>query len=79
MNEKDIADSRPFQAGDHRREAEQRFRDKETLPAQSIAEVDVRRWSTSCRSTRSSWRCRTRNSCVRRRHAGVVGQLLRSI
>ena len=42
MNEKEDTDSRLPQAADLRREAEQRLRDKKAMPAQSMAEVDVR-------------------------------------
>jgi PAS domain S-box-containing protein len=42
MNEKDAIDSGLPQASDLRREAEQRLRDKEAMPAQSMAEVDAR-------------------------------------
>ena len=42
MNEKENAGLEPSQAGDLRREAERRLRDKNAMPAQSMAEVDVR-------------------------------------
>ena len=42
MNEKEDTDSRLLHASDLRREAEQRLRDKEAVPAQSMAEVDAR-------------------------------------
>ena len=45
-----------------RRKAEQRLRNKTAKPFEVPADTDARAgWSTSYKSTRSNWRCRTKN------------------
>ena len=57
----------PSQAADLRREAEQRLHNQNATPIEGMAEVDVRACSTSCRSTRSNWKCRMRSCCEPKR------------